>query len=336
MIIPARAPFDFAATARFLRFTEAEAVDTFHAGRYRRLLHLGERLYLLTVEERRGSRARPSLAISLAPTEGKERVSATALAEAGRVVRRIFSPEHDLSKFRQSMADDPLLRELEAEQRGLRLARWPSLFETLVINILLQQIATRVAITLKRRVVERYGARAEISGETFYAFPQPEALARAEEGELRALGLSGAKAQSISALARASVEGALNAAELERADNESIIARLASLRGVGRWTAEWALVLHFGRTDVFPAGDLALRNAVANHYRDGLPQTEDEVRRFARERWGEWAAYVAIYFIAGARRERVNFQRPRVIIESGTALKGRRSRRQEENDKHAR
>ena len=48
-VLRARAPFDFAATARFLRFTEAEVVDTFVAGRYGRALHIGEQLLLLSV-----------------------------------------------------------------------------------------------------------------------------------------------------------------------------------------------------------------------------------------------------------------------------------------------
>src|SRR5918911_209936 len=129
-IIPARAPFDFAATARFLRFTEAEAVDTFADGRYARAHYFDNRLYLLTVAPR-GTSARPALAFTLTPEP-----TAAARREAALVIARVFSAEHDLAAWQARAARDPLTRELEAMHRGLRLARWPTLFEALVRSIM--------------------------------------------------------------------------------------------------------------------------------------------------------------------------------------------------------
>ena len=295
--IKPRAPFDFAATARFLRFTEQEAVDTFTDGSYRRALHLGERLHLLRVESS-GTLKRPLLSVKL-EDESRARGKEMEIAEA--LVRLIFSAEHDLKKFRAQVAGDALMCKLEAAHRGLHIARWPTVFEALVISILSQQISTIVAMTLKRRLVEKFGERLRVGGETFFAFPRAEALSRAGVDELRALGLSGSKATGIIEMARRAGEGELNEDELAREENESLIARLTSLRGVGRWTAEWALMLHFGRTDVFPAGDLALRGFVSKYYNDGRPLTEREIRTLAEARWGKWASYAAVYFLAGMR-----------------------------------
>jgi DNA-3-methyladenine glycosylase II len=302
--IKPRAPFDFAATARFLRFTEREAVDTFTDGSYRRALHFGERLRLLRVESR-GTLLRPLLSIKL---EDESRARAAETEVAGALVRMIFSTDHDLKKFRAQVAGDPLMSKLEVAHRGLHIARWPSLFEALVISILSQQISTVVAMTLKRRLVEKFGERLEAEGETFFAFPQPEALACASLDEMRALGLSGSKAVSIIEMARRAFEGELNEAELEREENESLIARLTGLRGIGRWTAEWALMLHFGRTNIFPAGDLALRGFVSKYYNDGGPMKESEIRTLAKVRWGEWASYAAVYFLAGMRAGIINLR----------------------------
>ncbi|HYO91259.1 MAG TPA: AlkA N-terminal domain-containing protein, partial [Pyrinomonadaceae bacterium] len=55
LILSARPPFDFAATAGFLRFSDAEVVDTFTQNRYRRAIHFGEKLFLLTVESQSAS-----------------------------------------------------------------------------------------------------------------------------------------------------------------------------------------------------------------------------------------------------------------------------------------
>jgi DNA-3-methyladenine glycosylase II len=305
ILIKPRAPFDFAATARFLRYTEREAVDTFSNGIYRRAVHLGDRLHLLQVEAR-GTLSRPALAVAL---DGESAATSGAKAMAEDIVRRMFSVEHDLKRFRAQVAGDPLMSRLEALHRGLHLARWPDLFEALVISILLQQISTAGAITLKRRLVEKFGETINsATGETFYAFPRASRLARSSVEDLRALGLSGSKAASIIEVARRFTEGTLNEEDLEKEDNETLIASLTKLRGVGRWTAEWALMLHFGRTDVFPAGDLALRGFVVKYYNDSGLMTEREIRSLAEIRWGRWASYAAVYFLAGMRSRIINLR----------------------------
>ena len=318
IIIKARAPFDFAATAQFMRYTEAEALDVFTANRYRRLFHFGERLCFLNVSAS-GSQARPTLRVTL-DDEGaivKDRTTRAAAAETiATLVRHIFSTDHDLKKFRARMVGDELMRTLEKAHHGLHIPRWPSLFEALTVSILSQQISTSVAMTLKRRMVERYGARARLDDETLHAFPLPQKIVRASVDELRAHGLSNAKAQSIRELARSFEEGALDESELSRADNESVIERLTLLRGIGRWTAEWALMLYFGRTDVFPANDLALRNFVIKYYNEGRPLKEKEIRRLAAERWGEWASYVAVYCLAASRRGIINLRPERMLLSS--------------------
>ena len=305
-----RAPFDFAATARFLRFTESEAVDVFTDNCYRRLFHFGERARLLNVESI-GTRARPALLVSVG---GKPALTKEDASRAEALVHQIFSTDHDLRRFRARLAGDPLMTELEASHRGLRLARWPTLFEALTVSILSQQISTLVAMTLKRRVVEKFGARLSVRGETFFAFPRAEGLARADVETLRALGLSGAKAVGIIEMAGRIADGDFVGSDLAREDNESVISRLTQLRGIGRWTAEWALMLHFGRTNVFPAGDLALRNFVIKYYNKGVPLAEREIRALAREMWGEWSSYAAVYFLAGMRAGTVNFRPEPVLL----------------------
>jgi len=317
IVIKPRAPFDFTATARFLRYTEAEAVDTFANGIYRRAIHFGNQLRLLKVESR-GTLSRPLLAVTIDGKSGPTRMTIAEMKMAETVARRIFSVDHDLKKFRAQVAGDPLMSKLEAAHRGLHIARWPTLLEALVISILLQQISTAGAITLKRRLVEKFGEILKTKNETYYAFPRAEALARAAVPDLRALGLSGSKAISIIELARRIHEGELNQEELNGEENEMLIARLTQLRGIGRWTAEWVLMLHFGRTDVFPAGDLALRGFVMKYYNDSRPMTESEIRALASERWNKWASYAAIYFLSGMRARIINL-RPESVLLSNPA-----------------
>lgn len=310
ILIKPRAPFDFSATARFLRFSEAEAVDTFIDGIYRRAIHFGNQLHLLKVESR-GTLARPLLAVTL---DGRSSVTDAEMKMAERLVSRIFSIEHDLKKFRAEVAGDSLMSKLEAAHRGLRMARWPQLFEALVISILLQQISTAGAWTLKRRFVEKFGEILQAEGEIFHAFPRADVLARAKIEDLRAIGLTGAKAVSIIQLARRVHEGELDADELEHEENEALIARLVESRGIGRWTAEWALMLYFGRTNVFPAGDLVLRGFVVKYYNDGSPMSEREIRALANRRWKQWDSYAAVYFVAAMRARTISLRPESVLL----------------------
>lgn len=305
-IIRPRAPFDFAATARFLRYTESEVVDVVGGDVYRRAIQIGKHLRLLKVVSR-GTVARPSLAISI---EGQRGASTVEFEMAELLARRIFDTEHDLKKFRARVAGDALMSKLEAAHRGLHIARWPSLFEALSISILSQQISTVVAMTLKRRLVERFGEKLKSAGETFYAFPRVESLLEASIGDLRSLGLTTSKSISIIELAKRISDGEFAESALNYLENESLIARLTTLRGIGRWTAEWALILHFGRAGVFPAGDLALRGFVVKYYNDGHQMAEREVRSLAAARWGEWSSYAAVYFLAAMRAGIISLRRP--------------------------
>ena len=310
-----RPPFDFDSTARFFRFTEAEIVDTFEPGRYARALHVGGKLFVVNVRSI-GTPSRPALSVALADARGG---AAKAVEEqTAEIVRRMFSVDHDLKLFRAQVERDELMGRLEAAHRGLRLPRWPTLFEALASSILLQQIATPVAWTFRRRFVERFGATAGHAGKTFYAFPQAERVARAAPEELRALGLTNAKAAAVVAAARAVADGTLAAEELESEANEAVVARLSSLRGVGRWTAEWVLMLHFGRREVFAAADLFLRGAIAKYYNNGSPMKEQEVRAVARERFGAWGAYAALYLLAGLRAGSVTLKPGGVLSSTAT------------------
>lgn len=114
-----------------------------------------------------------------------------------------------------------------------------------------QQVSVLAAAAIWRRVVEGLGG--DVS---------PEAVLAREPETLRGFGLSGQKARYGHEIARAHVEGVIDFHHLERLSDEEAIARLTAIKGVGRWTAETFLMFCEGRTDVFPAGDIALQEAM--------------------------------------------------------------------------
>src|SRR6185369_18083259 len=83
---------------------------------------------------------------------------------------------------------------------------------------------------------------------------------RLKESDLRLLGYSGTKARSLIELAGSIVERRLDLTELEQLDNQACFERLVTLRGIGRWTAQYVLLRGLGRTNLFPGDDVGARN----------------------------------------------------------------------------
>jgi DNA-3-methyladenine glycosylase II len=155
-------------------------------------------------------------------------------------------------------------------------------------------------MTLRGRLVRRYGTPVVFAGDVVHAFPDPGSLARARPAALRALQFSGQKATAIRAVAGAAAGGALDARVLARAGNADVIERLTRLRGLGRWSADWFLARCLGRGDVCPAGDLAVRKAFAHHFGLGRTEPEAVIRARAAE-WGPHQNLAIHYLLAGLR-----------------------------------
>ncbi len=92
---------------------------------------------------------------------------------------------------------------------------------------------------------------------------EPAGLLALPDESLRAAGLSRPKVAHARVLAEAFQSGTINAAALEAMDNEEAIVTIASVKGLGIWTAEIYLLFALQRMDVFPAGDVALAAAAA-------------------------------------------------------------------------
>ena len=139
---------------------------------------------------------------------------------------------------------EPRFAEVLALTGPLPLRRRPDGFAALLDMIVSQQVSTASATAIHGRL--------DAAG-----FTAPERVAAAEAADLAACGLSRPKIAYLQAIARAAPDyGALRLLP-----DDEVTATLTALRGVGRWTADLYLLSALGRTDAFPAGDLALQEA---------------------------------------------------------------------------
>jgi DNA-3-methyladenine glycosylase II len=146
---------------------------------------------------------------------------------------------------------DPVMRRL-IDQAGPVEYRPPAgpHFDALVEAIVYQQLAGPAAAAIHRRLI------AAVDGTL-----TPERLLALPPESLRAAGLSGAKAASVTDLAAKVLDGTvlLDAAGLREESDAEVVKRLTAVRGIGRWTAEIFLMFQLGRLDVWPTGDLGVR-----------------------------------------------------------------------------
>jgi DNA-3-methyladenine glycosylase II len=249
----ARPPFRLDLTASALRRRPDNAVDRWDGHTYRRALTIeGGTIELAAVQ----TSAAPRLTVTLTGARLDQQSEEAARA----ALARLLGLEHDLSRFYRQAERDPLLRSLARRFRGLKPPRFPSLFECLVNAVACQQLTITVGIRLLNRLADAYGAA---SGEGTRAFPLPAQLAGVAPEALNSLGFSRAKARSIVELAGGITVGKLDPAAIETLDDRAALAALVRLRGVGRWTAEYALLRGLGRLHVFPGDDVGARKNLA-------------------------------------------------------------------------
>lgn len=175
-------------------------------------------------------------------------------------VRHMFGFDEDLAVAQQQLAKDSALGRAIRRRPDVRVVGGWDRFETAVRVIVGQQVSVVAATTTTGGLVERHGTRlpAPALGLT-HLFPTPEQLAPLAVGD-RDEGMPRRRAQTIGALAEAVLEGRV---DLFAADSDERREQLVALPGIGPWTAEVVAMRASRDPDVFPAGDLGIRQAVA-------------------------------------------------------------------------
>jgi DNA-3-methyladenine glycosylase II len=187
---------------------------------------------------------------------------------------------------RALIASDPTLARIIAAHPRVALMSRGDAFTTLARSIVGQQISVKAAEAVWRRFSSTCG---ELS---------PANVLRRRARTLRACGLSDRKVEYIRDLAAHFVSGRVDPARFVEQDDETIIADLTDIRGIGRWTAEMFLMFNLLRPNVLPLDDLGLLKAVSLNYLSGEPVVgrpgRERVEALAA-RWLPWRSVATWY-----------------------------------------
>ena len=174
-------------------------------------------------------------------------------------------------------AADPVLAGIVDAVGPLALEPRDGSFRSLARAIFFQQLAGPAARAIMNRALAALGT----DEERWY---RPEQLLATTDEQLRAAGLSRQKLTYLRDLAEKFASGQLREDEFHGLDDEEVIQRVSTVKGIGRWTGEMFLIFSLGRPDVLPVDDLGVRRGMQIAYGlAGLP-TPDEMRQIA-EPW---------------------------------------------------
>jgi len=278
-----RPPFDWSAVSAFLGARAIAGVETVEGGCYRRTVRIP-----IDGKEHTGW-----IAVEMSPGKPTLRVAVSAsLAKALPPVLSRVKALMDLACHPAEVAE--ALGALAKRHPGLRVPGAFDGFEMAVRAILGQQVTVAGARTVAGRFAATFGdAIATPFDSLTTLFPTPARVAALPAGRIARLGMPGARARTVVALASAVADGRI--ALVPNADIEATLAALRALPGVGEWTAQYIAMRALSWPDAFPHTDLGVMKALG----------ETGARRVlaAGEAWRPWRAYAVMHLWQSLTKE---------------------------------
>jgi len=206
-----------------------------------------------------------------------------------------FDLERDIQPFYQLLEKHRKLGYMTRDYAGFRLIGIHDLYEALCWSIIGQQINLPFAYTLKRRLVEQHGTQLEVNRQRLFLFPRPAVLQNISVEELRRLQFSTRKAEYLIHLSRLFADGSISKEKLQQCGNyQEQVDLLTSVRGIGIWTANYALMKSLKQMQAIPYGDVGLLNALANHQLISDRKDSASVTQLFK-RFKGWESYLVFY-----------------------------------------
>lgn len=156
----------------------------------------------------------------------------------------------------------------------------------LVSGIVGQQLSTKAAATIWKRVLDLFGGQ----------MPTPQQLIAMDADKIRACGVSYPKIGYMKDLAAHILDKRLDLAHISTMPNEQLIEQLTAVKGIGDWSAHMFMMFGLGRLDILPVGDLGIRKAMMRLYKlKEMPDPAMCAKIANRNRWHPYESVACWY-----------------------------------------
>jgi len=298
VMIPVVAPFRLDFTVWALKRRLENHIDQWQDGTYLRVLVIDD-LPVGVIIRQQGTIIHPKLDVTFISCKPLGEVQEQQVLHA---LQRMLGAQVDLRPFYSLIAKSKMLQGLAKEFRGVKPPRFPDLFEALVNAISCQQLSLTVGMTLMTRFAEKFGKGFADGHAMRHAFPRPEDLTHSEEADIRMLGYSANKAKAILEIAKVLHEQPMAFARLETMDNEEVVDFLMSLRGIGRWSAQYVLLRGLGRLNIFPGDDVGAQNNLQKLFHLKTKPGYDTIDRLT-SRWQPYRGMIYFHLLLQKLRQ---------------------------------
>ncbi len=183
---------------------------------------------------------------------------------------------------------DDVLAGLIKQHGVYRFEPTRSYFQVMVETIISQQLSTKAASTIYHRLVDALGGKPV----------RPSDIIAVGDHVMTSAGLSRSKASFIRNVAEWFQSTRPGPARFARLNDEEVLAMLTDIKGIGPWSAHMFLMFALHRLDVFPIGDLGLRNAMKAHYRLRKNAPDSRYQRIAAA-WKPYRTIGSLYMWKG-------------------------------------
>jgi len=277
--------FSFALTCSFLERSPRELLHRVGVGKVYKALRVVDKKILFAIHQHNSD-----LVIEFLNHQPSETEKEFVLL----YVNEWLDLHTDLKPFYKLVEADKLLGPLIKKYFGYRIVGQPDLFESLVWAVLGQQINLTFAYTLKQRFVEQFGDVIEPEGQKYFLFPSYDRVAQLTPESLLALQFSKQKANYTIGIAQSFASGEITKESLQHLSLTEGKEKLMKIKGIGNWTANYALMKTFRYPDAFPLEDVGIHNAIKNLKGMKTKPSLDQVKWIFKKYKG-WEAYATLY-----------------------------------------
>jgi DNA-3-methyladenine glycosylase II len=292
--VDALGSFNFELSAQIFSKGDPQ-IRSYIDGEFYQVLKINNTLILITLTSK-GTVLKPRIGVELKTNKLLTQKDRQIIKEK---IYFIYNLNFNLCSFYKDIENEPIMHHLVKQLYGLKNPTTPTVFESLVDSIVEQQISLKVAQSIEKKLIKKFGESLTIDGNIYFAYPTPENIANSSIEEIQQVGLSLRKAEYILNAAKLIADKKLDLELLKSDSNpEKIIAQLDAIRGIGVWTAELTMLRGMQRLDVLPAEDLGLRLVISTYYCGGKSIKSEEARNISKS-WGKWKGLAAFYLIVG-------------------------------------
>lgn len=210
-------------------------------------------------------------------------------------IKHRFNTETDIAGFIKKFEKDKILSTFIKKWRGMKPVAANSLYETLVIYIVLQNATVRRTHQMLENLFSKFGRKIQFSGKELSTFWKPEAVAKVPGQVLRDLKL-GYRAKFLKRISEQFAKKEIDEYELRKLPMEDAKKEGLKLYGIGKASIEYLLFedfYHYDALETIPPWEQKILSMLL--YEKPFISTK-RILRDAKKRWGEWRK-LAIHYV---------------------------------------